>query len=373
MTQSMNRLTDKKAYMSIKIYLAKAYDCLNWNFVSRVLLEVGIPSSLVGIICSCISSSSFQVIWNGSASDNFFPYRGIRQGDPLLPYLFVLCIDKLSHLIAKAVRNKGWKPMKAGRNGPLISHLMFANDLVLFGEASITQLEVAWRILNNREVLWVQVLVGKYERNNVGNENETFFWLDKWTNLDNPLIEYALPIVEIFDLEIKVADLVDPRSGVWNFELLHKWLPLEVVQAIRASLPPTDDRGEDCLVWREFVRSRYVVKSIYSNLMKFNSLVLDPIWNLKWKWRGPQRIRSFLWMVQNFNPPRPRIAWSAPCQGWWKLNCDVAVKRNQSFTCCGGLIRDDQGAWFTGFNYRIGICSPLMAELWAILVGLWVA
>lgn len=91
---------------------------------------------------SCVSSSELAVLWNGEITEKFVPGRGLRQGDPLSPYLFVLCIKKLSHLIAEEVSKNNWKPIKLGRRCPPISHLFFADDLVLFAEASIEQMNV---------------------------------------------------------------------------------------------------------------------------------------------------------------------------------------------------------------------------------------
>lgn len=83
-----------------------------------------------------------RMLWNGEALDAFSPMSGIRQGDPISPYLFVLCIERLFHLINLYVDKKFWKPIQLVRRGPFLSHLAFADDLILFAEASIDQVEV---------------------------------------------------------------------------------------------------------------------------------------------------------------------------------------------------------------------------------------
>lgn len=81
----------------MKIDLEKAYDRLDWNFLRDTLLEVGLDHNFCNLIISCVSLSSFQVMFNGSKTESFAPSRGIRQGDPLSPYLFVLCMEILAH------------------------------------------------------------------------------------------------------------------------------------------------------------------------------------------------------------------------------------------------------------------------------------
>lgn len=65
--------------------------------------------------------------------------RGLRQGDPLSPYLFILCLEHLGHWISRSVEEGKWKPLRASRSGPKVSHLFFADDLILFAEATIEQ------------------------------------------------------------------------------------------------------------------------------------------------------------------------------------------------------------------------------------------
>ncbi|CAL2230623.1 unnamed protein product [Prunus armeniaca] len=76
---------------------------------------------------------------NGELIESFKAQRGVRQGDPLSPYLFVLCMEKFRHIIATRVLKKDWKAISAARSGPLIWYLFFVDDLILFGEASTQQ------------------------------------------------------------------------------------------------------------------------------------------------------------------------------------------------------------------------------------------
>jgi len=115
------------------------YDRMSWKFIHNVLVEVGFPPNLINVIMKS------NVLWNGNRSPFFAPERGLRQGDPLSPYLLVLALDKLSRIISKRV-DDGSK-MRAGREGPLVSHLMSADDLLIFGEASISQMQTVTGVL----------------------------------------------------------------------------------------------------------------------------------------------------------------------------------------------------------------------------------
>ena len=114
----MRKLKGQKGAMAIKIDLEKAYNRLDWNFLRRVLMEIGFPSKLIGLIMNIVTTVQFALLWNGERTDSFFPSRGLRQGDRLSPYLFVLCLDKLSHMIKKAVVEQRWRPFMITREGP---------------------------------------------------------------------------------------------------------------------------------------------------------------------------------------------------------------------------------------------------------------
>lgn len=128
--------------MTIKIDLEKAYDRLSWDFITDTLKEVSLRSNSIDVVFHYITTSTIKMLQNGEALEEFHQTRGIRQGDLLSPYVFVLCMERLSHIISVAMQRKFWRPFKVGKNGPSISYLTFTDDLILFAEASMDHVEV---------------------------------------------------------------------------------------------------------------------------------------------------------------------------------------------------------------------------------------
>lgn len=146
---SMRKKTGPRGFMAIKVDLEKAYDRLSWEFINETLSEARIPPELIQVIMACITSTSMRVLWKGETTDTFIPSRGICQGDPLSPYIFVLCIEHLSHGILNAVDAGKWRPITLARNGILLSHLFFADNLLLLTEASAEQAQVISLVLES--------------------------------------------------------------------------------------------------------------------------------------------------------------------------------------------------------------------------------
>ena len=122
--------------MIVKIDLEKAFDRMEWSFVRRVLIHFGFLPMIIKLTLSCISSTSTSLLFNGSKLPSFLASRGLRQGDPLSPYLFILCMEFLGALIDSKCALGDWTKVKASRGGPGFSHVFFADDLLLFAKAN---------------------------------------------------------------------------------------------------------------------------------------------------------------------------------------------------------------------------------------------
>ncbi|KAM2126643.1 hypothetical protein ACFX1R_006638 [Malus domestica] len=114
----------------------KAYDKVEWDFLEEVMIRMGFHSRLIFLIMSCVRSVSFSISLNGRVGDSFKPSRGIRQGDPLSPYLFLFVTEALSTRISAVCSENVIQSVSLSSGGPIISHLLFADDSLFFLKAT---------------------------------------------------------------------------------------------------------------------------------------------------------------------------------------------------------------------------------------------
>ncbi|CAL1384173.1 unnamed protein product [Linum trigynum] len=142
----------KKGYMAAKLDIAKAYDRVSWKFLEAIIRKLGFADRWVRMIMYCVSTVSYAALVKGHQSDTFFPTRGLRKGDPISPYLFLLVAEGLSALTAKAEAEGFIQGLKVSQNAPMISHLLFADDSISFIKATRPQCSKLKEILSCYEV-----------------------------------------------------------------------------------------------------------------------------------------------------------------------------------------------------------------------------
>ena len=136
-------LRRKEKGILCKLDIEKAYDHIMWDFILQTIERMGFGPKWIRWIHWCISTASFSVMFNGSPAGFFRSSRGLRQGDPLSPYLFVVGMEVLSCLIKRAVEGNFISGCRLGNREDgevVISHLLYADDSIIFFEAKSEQL-----------------------------------------------------------------------------------------------------------------------------------------------------------------------------------------------------------------------------------------
>eukprot|EP00253_Pinus_taeda_P031307 PITA_31307 len=134
--------------MMIKLDLSKAYDRLNWKYLGEVLESFGFSRRWVKWIHSLISTPIFSILVNGTASKTFNASRGIRQGDPLSLFLFILAAEGLGRYIKKERAANKIKGLKLWGNELPLTHQQFVDDIMLFGEPTVKEVRQLKKILD---------------------------------------------------------------------------------------------------------------------------------------------------------------------------------------------------------------------------------
>ena len=124
------------SFMATKLNMSKAFDRAEWIFIEKVMRKMGFNEGWINLVMKCISSVSYLVITNDTTHGNIVPTRGLRQGDPLSPHLFLLCAEGFLALIHDATRTKQLNGISICGGAPKIIHLFFADNSLLFCKAN---------------------------------------------------------------------------------------------------------------------------------------------------------------------------------------------------------------------------------------------
>lgn len=131
-----------------KLDLSKVIDRVEWPFIVTMREKLNFPSHLKNLIHHCLNSTNLAIIFNHNKTLYFQPTRGLHQEDLLSSFLFLLYIHGLSSMINKSLINNKWKPIILKQQPLNISHLTFADDIILFCQGSNYELNELWKVLN---------------------------------------------------------------------------------------------------------------------------------------------------------------------------------------------------------------------------------
>ncbi|XP_010523177.1 PREDICTED: uncharacterized protein LOC104801567 [Tarenaya hassleriana] len=132
----------------VKIDIKKAFDTLSWEFLMRILRAMNLPTRFVNWIKACVTTPKFSIAINGELVGYFKGRRGLRQGDPLSPYLFILSMEVLSRMLDKGAASGRFR-LHPRCSQPTITHLSFADDVKIFSSADKTSLQEVMNILHD--------------------------------------------------------------------------------------------------------------------------------------------------------------------------------------------------------------------------------
>ena len=138
----------ENSYCAYKLDLAKAYDHVDWQFLKCRGGALGLDPVGSKSIMACVTSVKYKVRFNSNETELFSPSRGLRQGDPLSPYLFLLCSEGLSCLLAHEEEIRGIEGILVSRNAPSISHLLFVNDSLILMRGNTHNAQTLRRVLD---------------------------------------------------------------------------------------------------------------------------------------------------------------------------------------------------------------------------------
>ncbi|GKD09416.1 RNA-directed DNA polymerase, eukaryota, reverse transcriptase zinc-binding domain protein, partial [Tanacetum coccineum] len=123
---------DGPSRVAMKIDIQKAYDIVNWQFLEAILKGFGFHSKMVNWIIKCVTTNSFSICVNGKSCGYFQGGRGLRQGDPMSPYMFILVMEILTLLVEKRVDGSSDFKYHYGCKDMRLTHFCFADDLIMF-------------------------------------------------------------------------------------------------------------------------------------------------------------------------------------------------------------------------------------------------
>ncbi|WMV41297.1 hypothetical protein MTR67_034682 [Solanum verrucosum] len=164
---------NKNVNVVVKLDMAKAYDRMSWIFLTKVLRKFGFAEEMINMIWRIVSNNWYSVLINGRAHGFFHSTRGLKQGDPLSPTLFIIAAEVLARGLNSLHRDADFKGFGLPKWSPQINHLSYADDTILFCSGNRGSVIKMMKILRDYEDVSGQKI----------NKSKSFFYLHDKTPL----------------------------------------------------------------------------------------------------------------------------------------------------------------------------------------------
>ncbi|GKV27589.1 hypothetical protein SLEP1_g36748 [Rubroshorea leprosula] len=165
----------KQPAFVFKADFEKAYDSVDWSFLDWMMENFGFGMKWRGWIMECLSTARVSVLVNGSPTKEFEVGKGLRQGDPLSPFLFLMVAEGLQYLVQRAIKEDMMHGIEIGSRGLSVSLLQFADDTVIMGKADAKNIRTVKDILK-----WFELMSGlriNFSKSSIFGYNVSEKWL----------------------------------------------------------------------------------------------------------------------------------------------------------------------------------------------------
>ncbi|KAL0004652.1 hypothetical protein SO802_012213 [Lithocarpus litseifolius] len=309
----------KEALMAMKLDMSKAYDRVEWPYLEAIMRKMGFHEKWIALIMMCVCTVSYSVLINGEPKGKIVPLRGLRQGDPISPYLFLLCAEGLTAMLKKEEKEGHIKGVAISKGAPSVSHLLFADDSIIFCRASILECE---RVLDD------------YERDSGQKMNKEktalYFSKNMSTEVQDQIKQRWIPRPNSSKVlshrraqykEVMVSDLIDIDRRCWDAAKVRSILIPHEAEVV-LGIPINYKLLDDSVIWTRTSNGKFTMKSAYGveqNLLEEGSsrsdmgssssnVKMNAIWKMVWHLECPRKIKHFMWRAcKNILPTRNRL------------------------------------------------------------------
>jgi len=230
--------------LCFKVDFEKAYDSVSWEFLYDMLRRLGIHSRWIMWIKGCLASASVSVLVNGSSTEEFYPSKGLRQGDPLAPFLFLVVAEGLAGLVRQAAKANLYDNLNIGRTEVGLCMLQFANDTLFLCQDAFSNVFTLKAILQGFEVasgLKMNFHKSKLAGINVGKSNMDCY--TKTMNCSQMEVPFTYLGIEVGGNPRKkkfwepVLKKLKSRLSVWKGRFLSMAGRLCLIKSVLSAIP----------------------------------------------------------------------------------------------------------------------------------------